>query len=200
LLLEALLATEFHSYEGSHILLALRVTLAAFTSRPEACAVWDAFVSLEEEGAAAGAGTSAAVSSAAAGPEAKDQLFMVFAEIVNCWGMIMLGRWPRTLLGDYGSAVEAAHVQSAVEPPPTEDAGGAGAFESAPPPASAVVGMSGSALARVMRGLFPASCRSARLAREAAELDPDVEEVDPEPVPESDNAPVPASIAEAAVI
>ena len=90
LLLEALLATEFRLYEGSHILLALRVTLAAFTSRPEACAVWDAFVSLEEEGAAAGIGTSAAVSSAAAGPEAKDQLFMVFAELVNCWGMIML--------------------------------------------------------------------------------------------------------------
>ena len=28
---------------------------------------------------------------------------MVVAEIVNCWGMIMLGRWPRTLLGDYES-------------------------------------------------------------------------------------------------
>ena len=104
------MAAEFHSYEGSHILLALRVTLAAFTSRPEACAVRDAFVSLEEEGAARGAGTSAAVSSAAAGPEAKDQLFMVFAELIYCWGMIMSGRWPRALLVGYGSAVEAALV------------------------------------------------------------------------------------------
>lgn len=86
-----LLAVEFHSYEGSHILLALRVKLAASTSRPEACAIWDAFVSLEEEGAAACVGTSAAVSLAAAGPEAKTQLFMVFAELVNCWGMIMSG-------------------------------------------------------------------------------------------------------------
>jgi len=189
LLLEAFLSTEFHSYEGSHILLALRVTLAAFTSRPEACAVWDAFVSLEKEGAASGVGASAAVSSAAAGPEANDQLFMVFAELVNCWGMIMSGRWPRALLGEYCSAVEAAHVQSAVEPPSAEDAGGTGASEAAPPPASAVVGMSGSALARVMRGLFPGSRRAVRCAVEEAELDPDVEE-DAGSGPESDNFPV----------
>ena len=198
LLLEALLATEFHSYEGSHILLALRVTLAAFTSRPEACAVWDAFVSLEEEGPAAGVGTSAAVSSAAADPEAKDQLFMVFAELVNCWGMIMLGRWPRALLGEYDSAVEAALVQSAIELPSAEAAGGAGSTEVASPPASAVVGMAGSALARVVRGLFPGSRRAVRRAVEEAELDPDVEE-DPGSGPESANFPVPASIADSAV-
>jgi len=171
LLLEALLATKFHLYEGSHILLALRVTLAAFTGRPEACAVWDAIVSLEEEGASLGADTSAAVSSAAAGPKAKDQLFTVFAELVNCWGMIMLGRWPRALLGECSSSVEAALVQSAVEPPSAGDAGGTEASEAASPPASVVVGMSGSALARVVRGLFQASRRAVGCAVEEAELD-----------------------------
>ena len=192
-LLQALLVTEFHSHEGSHVLLALRVTLATFTSRPEACAVWDAFVSLDEEGAAAGAGISAAVSSAAAGPEAKDQLFMVFAERVNCWGM--LGRWPGSLLGDYGSAVR--QLTSSQPSSPRQQKTLAVLGHPSPHRLPQVLWLG--CRARLLRASCgDSSLRVSRSAREAAELDPDIEEVDLEPVPESDNPPVPASIAKAA--
>lgn len=98
--------------------------------------------------------------------DARLQLGMVFAELIKCWGSIMVGKWPTALLGT--SQATAGYVVKNWQLPrsaPAAEAGGVADAVHAPPPASAVASIAGAPQSREQgcEG-SPRSLREARLS------------------------------------
>lgn len=183
LLIAQFKATDFHYNDGPHMLLALRATVASITSLSAAQAMWGAFISLLQEAADLALGTADRapfLKAALAEGSSRRNLGMVFAELVNCWGMLLLGRWPMTVLGGDSAAVlqtvSDALVGSEVVDVPaasasafhgaddgdvamvvTADGSGPLPVAAGVPgprlPPAAVVGIAGAALSRLLRRL-----------------------------------------------
>jgi hypothetical protein len=111
-------AAHFSSSDASHVITVLMVVLAQCSYAPATLAAWDAFMAAIVAAAVATAGaaglTLPAEASACATEAGKHQLQMVRDEIVETWGMLCLGRWPRAgLIAAPDVAVEVCDALAA---------------------------------------------------------------------------------------
>jgi len=116
---EALRTAEFFTNDGPHVHLRLLASVYEFST--EALPLWAAFIAALLGG---GGAAEPLPDAAEAGTEdGKMQLHMIFQEVVQAWGMMALGRWPKDdLLGASEAAEEALAALDEGGP----DAGGDG--------------------------------------------------------------------------
>jgi hypothetical protein len=160
----------FHSIDGRHIMCGLRTAVDQAACSQRALEAWESYVGKVRTAADAPSGSAAPCIVAALDAASKRNLFMVFAELANCWGQVMLGRWPLPSAAESGSL----EAESSTDDVPVSAAGGsaASASEYAPPPPIAIVNMAGAALARMSRKL------SRRLRKPIVDSDDDADEGD----------------------
>jgi hypothetical protein len=183
-LLAAFKSATFVSSDGSHVHLTLIDALTKCSSAPVFLAAWSDYIARMHVAAVASIlGLSEDCTAAFSSAECTAQLHMVFDGLLETWGMVMLGRWPRAGLIITAECAEAAFEQvlgdsedAAGEDPDGStidgDAGIGGGMHQTPRAAHvpmAVMNMAGAAVARLLRKLDGPGRRRARAVREAAE-------------------------------